>query len=75
MTSSGPSSQRERWRRFVHGSIRFDLIGDPPRLIRLRDRDGDNGHGNAFAVIDLWTLKVVDTEFVPRRKPGQQGEH
>lgn len=67
----------DRWIRFRSGNdsacARFDLMGNPPRFLRTRDRSRDDPkRGNAFIVIDLWSRKVLDdlTEFVPRTRPG-----
>jgi hypothetical protein len=49
--------------------VRFALLGNPPRFLRIRDRSRDcKDRGRAYIVIDLWARKVLkdQTEFVPR---------
>jgi len=61
------------WTHFESGgkrdSVRFALMGNPPRFLRIRDRSRDcQDRGRAYIVIDLWARKVLkdQTEFVPR---------
>ena len=62
---------KDQWRRFKTGRVCFDILGDPPRLLRIRDRDRDTGDHNGFAIIDLWTRKVVGESFVAKRRQGE----
>jgi hypothetical protein len=72
----------DRWSRFRSSSsencVRFDLMGDPPRFLRTRDRSRDDPErGNAYVVIDLWARRVLDdqTEFVPKgKRPNGNGK-
>jgi hypothetical protein len=68
------------WRRFQSntrpGCVRFDLMGDPPRFLRIRDRSRDDRErGNAFIVVDLWSKRVLESEtvFVPKKVTSLNG--
>jgi hypothetical protein len=50
--------------------VSFDLLGNPPRLLRTRDRDRDRKGENGYVIIDLWTRKVVGEDFVAKRTQG-----
>jgi hypothetical protein len=56
-------------------AVRFDLLGDPPEFMRVRDRSRDDARGRAYIVIDLTTRKVVvdQTEYRPKNGGTQKG--
>lgn len=62
------STDDQGWRKVEVGAVRFDIMGFPPRLLRIRNRDLDCERGRAYVVIDLFTRKLVkgQTEFRPR---------
>ncbi len=51
-------------------AVRFDLLGDPPQFMRIRDRSRDDSRGRAYIVIDIVTRRVIDdqTEFRPKNR-------
>lgn len=67
---------RDGWTRFrssrATNCVQFDLMGNPPRFLRIRDRSRDDREeGNAYIVIDLWANRVLDdqTTYRPRQSP------
>jgi len=56
-------------------AVRFDLLGSPPRFMRIRDRSRDDTRGRAYIVIDLGARKVVEdqTEFRPKIGGAKKG--
>jgi hypothetical protein len=57
-------------------AVRFDLMGDPPQFLRIRDRSRDDSRGRAYIVIDLASRKVIldQTEYRPKNGDAQRGQ-
>jgi hypothetical protein len=52
-------------------AVRFDLLGEPPQFLRIRDRSQDDSRlGRAYIVIDLVTRKVISDQTTYRKKNG-----
>jgi hypothetical protein len=51
-------------------AVRFDILGDPPQFLRIRDRSRDDSRGRDYIVIDLITHKVIEGQTEYRQKNG-----
>jgi uncharacterized protein YbaA (DUF1428 family) len=52
-------------------AVRFDIMGDPPRFVRIRDRSQDDPRlGRAYIVVDLMTKRVLSDQTTYRPKNG-----
>ena len=61
-----------RWRRFrtKGGAVRFDVLAN--RFIRIRCREFDTPAERAYVVIDIVTLRVTETQLVPKATENKE---